>query len=607
MNALEWHYPWWLLLGLTPFILHGIRYLLRKRLLQRYASPHLLPWLVLGQPHDWRMRLVSRTSLWALVWLLLALAAAGPRVPDPLQQDGIRETVDIAVLLDASRSMRVQDQRPDRFRRARIELHELMGRLRGDRLALIPYAGSAHVLVPPTWDVQVFSHYLNRLSPSLLPVHGSRADRALTLARKLLSSSRNDRARAVLLLTDGDFDIATRQAIEEEVRRLRQAGIRLFVLGLGSETGGGILLDNGQWLGLDGRPVISRLQADWLKRLANIGGGRFARSVRDDGDWRLLYDNGIARLASYRISKTQRQRIRWRELYVWFLAPALLLLGVLLFGGLHRHATPVALLVLLLSPALLPDAQAAGHAAIERQAWQAWQRGDYRRAAALYRQVPGYRGSFGRGASHYRRADYAAAARHFASAVIDAGNDQERAAALFNLGNSWFRLGRYRAAEESYRDSLRYRPGDPATRHNLAFTRALIREIERQQRMARLLRKGRGGHGPRLGMGNGGLGRYGSEESDENRKRLAARYRIPPDQLARLIARGLRFARVVGRRQAGRGMTDPNDPLGLESVRARMRQIEEKTGLLIKTLLELEAGYNAPLEQPETMPGVRPW
>jgi tetratricopeptide (TPR) repeat protein len=443
-----------------------------------------------------------------------------------------------------------------------------------------------------------------------MPAHGSRADLALRRARKILAKRQGKNARAILLVTDGDFDDTTKAAVEAELVKLGQAGINLFVLGTGTSDGGGMQTEDGLWLKVNGKPVFSRLDDALLQRIARKGGGRYTRTTLDNSEWKKLYRDGIARLASYRISKNGRQQIKWKELFGWALVPALLLLALLLFPKDGRSANTAAMFVLALTGLSLPHpADASETERVERQAFKAYQAGNYRRASALYQQVPGYRGKLGRGSSRYMRGDYRLAARHFAAAVIAAQSRQQRATALFNLGNAWFKLANYPAAAESYRDALRYRTVFPQARKNLAFTRELIREVNRRRRrMARILGRGRPGFRRRLdGSDNNGQGSYGLDEKPIDKKLLSARYGIRPEQLSKLIARGLKVARLADSGRAVNGRQAATSPLHLESIRARMLQLTDQGKNMIKSLLELEAGYPAPLTKTEKLPGVRPW
>jgi Ca-activated chloride channel family protein len=138
---LHWREPLWLGLAAVPLLFGWWRSRRRARLL-RYADAELLPWaasLPAAQAGAWPRALVQ-----ALAWLLLALAAAGPRLPLELRegQTTPRHMLTVMVVLDVSASMRATDiapqgdadflraaarekpYAPDRLTRARLELQD---------------------------------------------------------------------------------------------------------------------------------------------------------------------------------------------------------------------------------------------------------------------------------------------------------------------------------------------------------------------------------------------------------------------------------------------------------------------------------------------------
>ncbi|WP_162264469.1 VWA domain-containing protein, partial [Thiobacillus denitrificans] len=139
---LHWREPLWLALAAVPLLFVLWRGRRRARLL-RYADAELLPWaasLPAAQAGAW-----PRTLAHALAWLLLALAAAGPRLPLELRagQTTPRHLLTVMAVLDVSASMRATDIAPDRLARARLELLDWLPRLQGERVGLIVFAGEA--------------------------------------------------------------------------------------------------------------------------------------------------------------------------------------------------------------------------------------------------------------------------------------------------------------------------------------------------------------------------------------------------------------------------------------------------------------------------------
>lgn len=471
---LHWREPLWLGLAAVPLLFGWWRGQRRARLL-RYADAALLPWAASASPARAGQRV--RTGLHALAWLLLALAAAGPRTPiDVREGEGVpRHLLTLAVVVDISASMRAatdlaphgdaaeRSSAPDRLSRARIELLDLLPRLRGERLALIVYAGEAGVLLPPTNDMALFERALEQLDPRLIEAQGSNLAAALDLARAQLDAAPGQ-AKAVLLLSDAETDSVDETA-HAAVAALRSARLPLFVLGVGSADGAPVPLPDGGVAAREGVPFLSRMDSATYRQWAEASGGRFV-AVRDgDADWAQLYDGGIARLPGDPVAPGDAPA--WREHYPWLLAPALALLMAV---SLPRRAVAGAAL-LLLGVALAPPSVWADEAA----AWQAWQQKQYAVAQARYAQIGGYAGQMGAGAAAWRQADYAAAVRHFGAALLQAGDERARTDALYNLGNAHYGNGNPQAAAEAFEAVLRLRPDDARARANLDQAQRQIR------------------------------------------------------------------------------------------------------------------------------------
>ena len=156
------------------------------------VEPELLEALV-DQPHAGR----SKKSLVLALWLLLVLASAGPAwrpEPSPFAEDA----APLIVLLKADRSMEVADPEPSRLERAHLKIRDLAKLRNGDPLGLIAYAGSAHLVLPPTKDTDAVSTMAKEVSPEIMPVPGNRLDLAIERAGALLDG----KAGTLLIVTD---------------------------------------------------------------------------------------------------------------------------------------------------------------------------------------------------------------------------------------------------------------------------------------------------------------------------------------------------------------------------------------------------------------------
>jgi Ca-activated chloride channel homolog len=479
---LDWRAPWWGLLALQPVLFWWLARRRRQRL-DRYADVHLRPWAVAAasaSPGAFRRDFAN-----TLGWLLLAAAAAGPRLaespaPGPDNSEAKRHEMTVMVVLDISASMAATDIAPARLARARLELADWLARLHGERVGIVIYAGEAGLLLPPSDDTTLVRRALDLVEPGLIEKPGTRLAAALDLAATQLQYE-SRRARAVLLVTDADADslagelgVSARAAAD----RLAKARIPLFVLGVGTETGGPIPLPDGGFAERDSVQVQSRMASDAYVDLVRATGGRFVSVADGDADWQALHDAGIARLPGDRPPSGQARA--WMELYPWLLAPAIvLLMFAALPSSLSRKAWEntelgsLALFVLslaLLAPSLSPtDVHAA-----ELTAQAAYRAGQYAQAQTLYARQGGYTGQLGAGASAWRLNDYRAAAGHFNAALLLARTPKERADALYNLGNAHYGLGRWQTAIEAFQAVLLDRPGDTRAMANLAQSRVRL-------------------------------------------------------------------------------------------------------------------------------------
>ncbi len=298
--------------------------------IHRYADPHLLPHLTGTRDLETHERW-GRFLRWCLLWALLLTAMAGPRW-DSTDVRLFHPGNNLLVLLDISRSMQVDDVTPTRLGRARQELQDLIVANRTVRLGLIAFASVPHVISPITEDTFTILNALPALSTDLASLQGSRLGIALDRAETLLAGLPADSARSVLLISDGDLD---EPGLPERIRKLADSGIRVQVLGIGTEGGGRVPGPRGNWV-LDraGAPVISSLKEPLLEQLAEAGQGIYRRAdFRDSDTAAILKAAEVKRLPPE--AGDERTRL-WNERY-WI--PALLVAALMLpqFRGRPRR------------------------------------------------------------------------------------------------------------------------------------------------------------------------------------------------------------------------------------------------------------------------------
>lgn len=145
-------------------------------------APELLEALVVGR--DTRR---NRQPDWLLAgWMLAAAAIAGPTwrlEPNPFAADA----QPLVLLLKSDQSMQLTPPAPSRLERAHLKIADLAEARKGQPLGLIAYAGSAHLVLPPTRDTDVVAKMASEVSPAIMPKPGDRLDLAIVKAFDLLA------------------------------------------------------------------------------------------------------------------------------------------------------------------------------------------------------------------------------------------------------------------------------------------------------------------------------------------------------------------------------------------------------------------------------------
>ncbi len=340
----------------------------RKLLIQLLSVPMLARLAASWSPR----RSVVRIVLWTLAVVLLVLAAARPRY-------GLRETevsnagIDIAVVVDASKSMLAKDVVPNRLQGTVLEISALLDKLAGGRVALIPFAGIPFVQCPLTADHDVIRMYMADLKPEDLPVGGTNIGRAIGLAvetltgerekaeaetrENLMPQFRGSKNKAIVLFSDGEDHEG---AAVEAAQKAAEKGVKIYTVGVGTASGNPvpILGPDGTSVGSqkdeNGNLVFSALNMDLLEKIATATGGKAFHYDRQSIAPQVFQSLDALEKAEYQAQFQQLGEDRFQYL----LGPALLLLLVEWLLGSRKRARKLAPALALLALALPVPAHA---------------------------------------------------------------------------------------------------------------------------------------------------------------------------------------------------------------------------------------------------------
>ena len=272
---MAFRYSWVLIFLALQVILLVIWKLQEKgsRILFKNASASVLQSLEFNLDNSrirWRNRMIS------IALFFLAIAAAGPQIGTrvrPVERKG----VDLVIALDTSTSMDAEDVKPSRLAKSKFELGQLIRKLKGDRVAIIVFAGTSHLYLPLTTDYEAAILFLNEIDTKIIPTQGTAISSAIQSAMTAFTEEK-DKYKIMLLVTDGEDHEG--QAIELAHQAVK-SGLGIHTVGVGSEVGGLILVksENGNRMeykrDLDGKLSTSTINEKILKDIANAGQGKF--------------------------------------------------------------------------------------------------------------------------------------------------------------------------------------------------------------------------------------------------------------------------------------------------------------------------------------------
>ena len=210
-------------------------------------------------------------------WLMIAALAlliimlARPQMGTKISQEK-RRGIEVIISLDISNSMRAEDVVPSRLDKSKMLVENMVDNFTNDKVGLVVFAGDAFIQLPITSDYVSAKMFLQNADPSLIATQGTDLAGAIELSSK--SFTQQDKVgRAILIITDGEDHEG---GAIEAAKKVRKNGIRVFVLGVGSAKGSPVPDGNGGYMKDNtGQEVMSALNEDMCKQIAEVGGGAY--------------------------------------------------------------------------------------------------------------------------------------------------------------------------------------------------------------------------------------------------------------------------------------------------------------------------------------------
>lgn len=262
----------WLLVTIPVFVAAYIAYTRRKRRqAEAFGDAELMAQLM---PNASRTRPAVKFGLVMTALAFLIIAAARPQFGQSERTEK-RQGIEAIVALDISNSMLAEDVTPNRLDRAKQMLSKLMDNMVNDKVGLVVFAGDAFVQLPITCDYVSAKMFLNSIKPELIKTQGTAIGQALTTSIRCFGEQ-SDASRAIILITDGENHEDDAVAV---AKRAKEEGIQVLVVGIGKPEGSPIPVagTNNFMKDRNGNVVVSRLNEDMCREIAQAGGGIYVR------------------------------------------------------------------------------------------------------------------------------------------------------------------------------------------------------------------------------------------------------------------------------------------------------------------------------------------
>jgi Ca-activated chloride channel family protein len=412
-----------------------------------------------------------------------------------------RKGIDLLFALDVSKSMLARDIKPNRLKRASLAILDFVQQLEGDRVGLMPFAGSAYLMCPLTLDYEAFQQTLAAAGPTIIPRGGTNLPELISKASETLENEANH--KILIILTDGEN---LQGDSLSSAARAAEKGVRIFTVGVGTQQGELIPLEGGGFVkDRGGNFVTSKLDEQTLAGIAEKTGGLYVPLGGGNEGLEAIYQQKLALVPKEELAERRHKVPLERPEWPIFLALLLLCVEFCISERKISRRLPslqairkslqrgkkLAIVPFMVAVLVQVDVHAG-------QGEDAYARGDYLEAAQYYQKLLEKDGEnpqlhYNLGTVSYKNnmLDDAAAAFSRALSSEDINLQQK---AYFNLGSTYYQKGtetaqadpqktveQWEQAVRALDSALELNPQDQAAHENKAFIEKKLEELKKQQ------------------------------------------------------------------------------------------------------------------------------
>ena len=275
MVLIEFRFPYILFLYIPFFLILFIDIVRSKKIKILSNTPENIK-KVLFEKIDLKKAKIKQNLILLSVSILI-FAASGPQIGirlAPIDRKGL----DLVFCIDVSSSMRGTDIKPTRLDKSKFEVSQMIQNLKGDRVAIIVFAGSSHLYLPLTTDYEAAYLFLDQIDTNMIPTQGTALSSAIQTGLSAFSED-DSKYKVLILITDGEDHEGEAISL---ARQASKRGMIIHTIGVGTIAGS--LIPNINSSGIteykkdsSGKLVTSQLNEKILEEIAEAGRGAFIR------------------------------------------------------------------------------------------------------------------------------------------------------------------------------------------------------------------------------------------------------------------------------------------------------------------------------------------
>ena len=478
-----------------------LRWVLERKQLKRlklFGDPTLLRHLM---PDVSKMRPVVKFWMLLAAMALIIVMMARPQMGTRISHEK-RTGIESIIAMDISNSMLAEDVTPSRLDRTKMMVENLVDNFTDDKIGLIVFAGDAFVQLPITSDYVSAKMFLSEIEPSLIATQGTDIATAINMAANSFTQQQGV-GKAIIVITDGEDHEG---GALEAAKAAKKKGMRVYVLGVGSDKGAPIPLGNGDYMkDRTGNTVMTKLNEEMCRQIAEAGGGAYIHVDNNTNAQRQL-DNELAKLSKKEMQSTIYSDYDEQFQAFGIIAIILLILEICIlesknpiarrlniFGRKQRTTTLIIALVVASASFAQNDRRYI------TQGNKLFRSGQFDKAEVAYRKA--IEKNPRNPQAHYNLGNSLMAQKKDSAAVQSLQKSTEletskirKAMAFHNMGVVCQQHKMYGEAIEAYKNSLRLNPKDDATRYNLELCKRQQRNQKNQDKQDQNKQKDKNGN-----------------------------------------------------------------------------------------------------------------